>query len=455
MQIDLFVTPGLGDNSYLVASAGEAVVIDPQRDAGRLLTLAESREVRIRYVLETHVHNDYLSGALEIRSAVGAEIAAPARGGYEFAHRPMSEGDEVRAGDLTLVALETPGHTPEHLSYLLQESGSEEPCGLFTGGSLMVGGAGRTDLLGPAFVDELTRAQYRSLCRVAALPAGVSLYPTHGAGSFCGAGPAPMDRTSTIGQERAQNRALAAFDEEDFVRRQLTGLLDYPAYYANMAPINRAGPRPLGDLTAPVALSANQTEARMASGAWAIDGRDRLAFARAHVPGSINVELDAGFASYVGWVVPFDAALVLILPQPSGPALDEARTQLFRVGYERIEGWLDGGVEAWEGSGRSVSTYPVADVEDLCRAYRSGSPPAVLDVRQRAEWDAGHIPGSRHVFVGDLTGRTGEAPRGEEVWVICASGHRASIAASMLDGAGLPVRLVAGGGVSDWLRGCP
>ena len=191
MELEVLVTPSLGDNSFLVASGGDAALVDPQRDVERFLSSAESRDLKVRHVLETHVHNDYVSGALAIREATGAEIAAPAKGGYAFEHRPMAEGDEIALGDLVLVAMETPGHTPEHLSYLLKETGSGRLLAVFTGGSLMVGGAGRTDLLEPELTEALTRAQFRTLRRLASLPDDVQVLPTQGSGSFCGTGPAP------------------------------------------------------------------------------------------------------------------------------------------------------------------------------------------------------------------------------------------------------------------------
>ncbi|HEY3210048.1 MAG TPA: rhodanese-like domain-containing protein [Actinomycetota bacterium] len=455
MELDVLVTPGLGDNSFLVSAGGDAVVIDPQRDVARFLHVAESRGVKIRHVLETHVHNDYVSGALEIREATGAEIAAPARGGYRFEHRPMAEGDEIILGDLSLVAMETPGHTPEHMSYLLKEAGSGRPVAVFTGGSLMVGSAGRTDLLGPELTDELTRAQFRTLRRLASLPDDVQVLPTHGAGSFCGTGPAPKERTSTMGQERIHNRALAAADEDVFVRQQLSGLLAYPTYYRYMGPINRSGPRLLRDYPRPRGLSPEEVAARMESGVWVLDGRWRVQFARAHITGSLNVELDETFGSYTGWVVPFGDPLLLVLPEPVDESLEEAVTQLLRVGYEGIEGYLEGGIDAWRAEGRRVASYRVAGLEELCRSYRAGKVGTILDVRQQSEWDQGHIPGSQHVFVGDLPDRIGEVPGDGEVWAICASGHRASMAASLLAREGRTTRLVEGTGVSDFLAHCP
>ncbi len=248
MDFEIFVTPGLGDNSYLVWSGSEALLVDPQRDVWRFLEVAKRKGLSIRYVLETHVHNDYLTGALAIRAATGAAIAAPARGDYQFPHCGLHEGDEIQVGSLRLVALETPGHTPEHLSYLVFEGAAASPVALFSGGSLIVGSAGRTDLLGESRTEELTRAQYRSLRRLATFPDDVQLLPTHGAGSFCASTAPSLQRTSTIGEERVANPALVAPDEETFLRQQLAGLLAFPTYYRHMAPINRAGPDVLRSL---------------------------------------------------------------------------------------------------------------------------------------------------------------------------------------------------------------
>jgi hydroxyacylglutathione hydrolase len=449
LDLEVFVTPGLGDNSYLVGSGGEALVVDPQRDVGRFLDAAERRGLTIRYVLETHVHNDYLSGALEIRKATGADIAAPAAGRYEFPTRPMAEGDELALGDLALMAMESPGHTPEHVSYVLSEGGA--PVAVFTGGSLMVGSAGRTDLLGPEMSYELTRAQFRTLRRLTAFDDRVRVLPTHGAGSFCGAGPAPKERVSTIGVERANNRALAAKDEDAFVEQQLSGLLAYPTYYRYMAPINRSGPHPLAALERPRPLSPEEVAG---SGASIVDARWRFAFARAHIPGSLNIELDDSFASYVGWLVSFDEPLVLVLPDPVDEALEQAVTQLRRVGYERTLGYLEGGIESWQASGRATGTYGMAGLDEFCREFRAGRATNVLDVRQRTEWDKGHINGSLHVFIGDLPARIAEIPTNSEVWAICATGHRSSMAGSVLSRAGIPVRVVEGTGVADFLTNC-
>jgi hydroxyacylglutathione hydrolase len=453
MDFEIFVTPGLGDNSYLVKSGGQAAIVDPQRDVWRFLRAAEEEKLTVRYVLDTHVHNDYLSGACAIRAATGAEIAAPARGAYRFAHRALAEGDELRVGNLRIVALETPGHTPEHLAYLVFEAGRADPVAVFSGGSLIVGSAGRTDLLGEARTDELTRAQFRSLQRIARLGDELQLLPTHGAGSFCAATVPGLQRTSTLADERESNPALRVRDEETFHRQQLSGLPAYPAYYRYMAPINRNGPVVMRAVPDAALVPPARVQHLSADGAWIVDLRDRLDFASGHIPGALNIELNNTFASYVGWVVPFDAPMILVLPDDS--AWQEARTQLLRIGYDHVAGYLTGGMDAWRAEGRTVNSYPVAEIDDLCRACLSGQPMQILDVRQGREWDQGHIPEkSRHVFVGDLREHLGELPRNTEFWTICASGYRASIAASLLDREGLAVRLVGRGGVPEWAAHC-
>jgi hydroxyacylglutathione hydrolase len=453
LDLDLIVTEGLGDTSYLLASDGEALLVDPQRDTDRFMRAAEARAVHIRTVLETHVHNDYVSGAVELAEETGAEIAAPARGGYRFPHRGMTEGDEIRLGDIRLVAVETPGHTPEHLTYLVYGPGSGEPLAVFTGGSLLVGGAGRTDLLGPDRTEELTRAQFATLRRLSDLPDPVRVLPTHGGGSFCVASKAGGDRTSTMGQERLGNAALREQDEEAFLRSHTSGLFAFPAYYRHMAPVNREGPRVLGGIPAPAALPPDRVGERRRTGAWVVDGRDRAAFANAHIPGSLNIELNEAFASYVGWLIPFGEPLVLVLERDRDVA--DAARDLIRIGYEdHLLGYLAGGIAAWEDAGLGVRAYGIGDVADLCAALGTAEPPVVLDVRQDREYRSASLPGSVHVFVADLPGRLDEVPRGRPVWAACASGHRSAMAASMLDGAGIPVTLLAEGGIRDVLKRC-
>ena len=455
MDVETFVTLGLGDNSFVVASGDEAVLIDPQRDAWRFLAAADQRGWRIRHVLETHVHNDYVSGALEARAATGAEIVVHAGAGpYGFPHRPIEPGADVRIGDLRLVARAAPGHTFEHLAWEAHVPGRAGPTAVFTGGSLLVGSAGRSDLLGEDLAEELARLQYRTVHDLAQLPGDTRVMPTHGAGSFCVSTAPSADRISTIGAELATNVALLAEDEDAFVRQQLASLGRYPAYYPRMAPINRAGPAVLGRLPSLPALSPSDAEGLAAQGAWVIDGRDRTEFADSHIPGSINIELDDAFGTYVGWIVPFGSPLVLVLPEPLDEAAGYATAQLIRIGWDAPAGYLAGGVAAWLASGRPTRSYPVAAMRELFeRRVRQGEALRILDVRQPAEWrDDGAIPDSLQMFVGDVPARVGELPRDEELWVVCTTGHRATIAASLLDRAHVPVRLVGRGGTVGWIE---
>ena len=466
MDIELFTTPGLGDTSYLVASNGEAALVDPQRDAWRFLAVAAAKGWRVTHVLETHVHNDYLSGALETRAVTGATIVAPARGGYAFPHRGADEGTEVQIGGLRLTAMATPGHTPEHLAWAIHDADTARdtapahdtapardtaPAGIFTGGSLLVGTAGRTDLFGPDRTAELTELQATTLRRLAALPAGVRVLPTHGAGSFCSVGPAAAMSASTVGMERTTNPVLRALDGGDFAAALLGGLGRYPTYYAQMAPINRAGPRVLGRAPIVPAVGPDALAMAVTGGAYMVDGRDRTAFAAGHLPGALNIELDDSYAAYVGWLVPFDAPIVLVMPDPVRESTDEATMQLLRIGYERVGGVLEGGIDAWVTAGRALRSYGTTTIEAVFHDVERGEAPALLDVRQPVEWlDDGVIAGSRTIFVADLPDRLSELPTDRELTVLCKAGSRAAIAASILDAADIPVRLVASGGATGW-----
>ncbi len=454
MDLELFATPGLGDASYLIASGGEAALVDPQRDAWRFLAVAAERGWHVSHVLETHVHNDYLSGALEARAASGATIVAPERGGYAFAHLGADEGTDVRIGDLRLTAMATPGHTPEHMAWAVRPDHAapeEPPEAIFSGGSLLVGSAGRTDLLGDDRTAELTRLQAGSLLRLAALPPTVRILPTHGAGSFCSAGPVPASPTTTVGRELRANSALGAAGGIQFEEVLVGNLGRFPAYYARMAPLNRSGPALLGGAPAPAALDPDAFARAMAGRLAVVDARPRAEFAAGHLPGALNIELDDSFAAYVGWLLPFDAPLLMVVPSPEAPAAAEAATELLRIGYEHVAGYLTGGIDAWSAAGRQVRSYPTTRIEHVLEEFAAGTRPDILDVRQAVEWRTdGVIPGSRTIFVADLPAHLTELPRDHEITVVCKAGSRASIAASILDAAGIPVRLVASGGATGW-----
>jgi glyoxylase-like metal-dependent hydrolase (beta-lactamase superfamily II)/rhodanese-related sulfurtransferase len=454
MDVEVFVTPGLGDNSFLVVSGDEAAVVDPQRDAWRFLAAAQRCGVAVRAVLETHVHNDYVSGAHEVRAACGAELVLPAAGGYEFAHRGAREGEEVRLGDLRIVAIDTPGHTFEHIAWLVYEGEDDVPVAAFTGGSLLVGSAGRTDLLGPGHTAELTAAQFATVRRLAGLPDGTRLLPTHGAGSFCVSAMPSTARTSTVGEERRTNELLLAADQRDFTAELSGELMSYPAYYPRMAPINRAGAPVLGRVPDVAALPVDTVRTLARSGSVVVDARDREAFAAGHIPGAVNIELNSGFGSYVGWVLDFDTPVVLVLPEPFEASAVEAAVQLLRIGWRAPGGYLDGGMQAWVDDGGDTSSFPCVGPDALCEAISSGRPLRLLDVRQELEWGWGVLAGSQTIFVADLPARLGEVPAGDPVWVICSNGHRAAIASSLLDAAGTPTVLVGSSGVGELRQLC-
>jgi hydroxyacylglutathione hydrolase len=456
MRIEQFFLNGLGHQSYIIFDESErlAAVVDPRRDIGIYLQAADAAEARIAYVFETHVHNDYITGAREIRERTGATIVNAASAELAYTHQGVGDGDRIEVGTLTFVALATPGHTPDHISYAVYEAGHDAPTAVFTGGSMLVGSTGRTDLVSPGMTLTLTRDQYHSLRRLLdTLPDEVLVYPTHGAGSFCGATmrEAPAHR-STIGQERLTSPTAHARGEADFVRQQLTGYGAYPAYYRYMGEINQRGPRILGDLPALAALTPQQVRANLYHGLPLIDGRGRHSFAREHVPGALNIELDESFGTYVGWLLPFNKPLMLEIEDEAGR--QETVTQLIRIGYEQLRGYLDGGVDAWKQAGFPTSSFEGVSLEKMRRRWQRDANHdqiALLDVRDAAEWATGHIPGSQHIHIGDLMRHLHEIPRDVPIATICRSGHRAAMAASIVDALGLTTIAVQTGGVPDWL----
>jgi len=432
-------TPGLGDRSYLIHDGGTAVVIDPQRDIDRVLQVAETSGVQISHVLETHIHNDYVTGGLALAQTASAAYVVAAADEVGFSRMPAREGDEITAGGLALTVVATPGHTPGHLSYVLRE-GLGDPVAVFTGGSMLFGAVGRTDLISPEQTEPLTRAQYRSVRRLAqGLPDEVAVYPTHGFGSFCSATPT-SGNSSTIGTERRTNVALTS-GEDAFVKELIAGLGAYPRYYAHMGPANRGGPA-APDLSAPHGADAVDLRRRIEAGEWVVDLRQRTAFARSHLTGSISVELGDPFATYLAWTIPWGTPLTLVGDTPEQVAA--AQLQLARVGIDHLAAAAAGATS--DLAGDQLSSYGVCDFPALAAAWgRDGL--IVLDVRRPDEWRAGHLPGAAHIPFWELEQRAGEVPAGE-VWVHCASGFRAAIGASLLDRSGRQVVHVD----DDWSR---
>lgn len=452
MDIQQFYLGGLGHQSYLVSDedSGVAAVVDPRRDIEIYLEAAARAGVRITHVFETHIHNDYVSGAREFAERVGATIVNAGSAHLRYAYQGVADGDRVGVGALTFEALATPGHTPDHLSYAVYEPGADAPYAVFSGGSLLVGSVGRTDLVSPGMTLTLTRDQYHSVRRLLdTFPAGVRVYPTHGAGSFCGTSRGASAHASTVGQERIVNPVAHAADEANFVREQLASYGVYPRYYVYMHEINQRGPRVLGGVATVPPLAPATVNARLRDGVPLIDGRNREEFAREHVSGSLNIELDETFGTYVGWLLPFNAPLMLQIEDEDGR--HEAVAQLLRIGYEQTQGYLEGGVAAWKAAGLPVASFERVDVPELYRRWAAHQHLAVLDVRDDQEWASGHIPGAQHIHVGDLPRHLNALPLDVPVATICASGHRAEIAASLVAATGRPVIAVQGG-VPDWIE---
>ncbi|WP_049561951.1 rhodanese-like domain-containing protein [Nonomuraea sp. SBT364] len=431
------VDEGLGNSAYLVdLGDGRALAVDASRDLRALRAAATRRGLRVAYAADTHLHADFLSGAVQLAHDTGAAVLASAAGKRGIPHRGLADGDEVDLGGLRLRALATPGHTDEHLSFLLLDDGRE--LGVFTGGSLIVGSAARTDLLGAERTEELARAQYRSLHRLATLPDATAVWPTHGAGSFCSAPPG-AERTTTIGAQKRTNALLAAPDEDTFVRRLVASLGSYPAYFDRLTERNRRGPAVLTGTPPLPALNAERVRALLADGGQVVDVRPAAEYAAAHIPGALSIPLRDQFATWLGWLLPDTAPLAFVVGD--GQDLDEVIWQARKIGYERLAGHLAGGIPAWLAAG-----HPQASTA-FVTADRAPAGP-YLDVRQAAEYADGHVPGALHLELGELAARAADVAAGAVVG--CGHGERAMTAASLLERAGHPGVTVLDGGPADY-----
>jgi len=430
-------TPTLGDRSYVVHDGEFAFVIDPQRDIDRVLAILKEHAVRLTDVFETHLHNDYVTGGLALAQRTGAAYHVNADDEVSFERTPVRDGEVVEVGSrMRVTALSTPGHTFTHLSYALSDAspdatgggGVETSVGVFSGGSLLFGATGRPDLLGEEHTRALARQQHASAHRLAdLLPDQAQVFPTHGFGSFCAATQSDAGE-STIGREKESNPVLTQ-DEETYVRELLDGLGAWPAYYAHMAPANAAGPSE-PDLSPPGLADADELRRRIEAGEWVVDLRNRTAFAAGHAPGTLNFGLDGGFATYLGWLIAWGTPLTLLGQTPADIA--EAQRELVRIGIDRPAAHATGGPEDWaDGDLSSFRTATFADLEQV-RHHREV---VILDVRREDEYRSTRIKGAHNIPIHELPGRVAEVPIGE-VWVHCASGYRAAIAASLIDASG-------------------
>jgi glyoxylase-like metal-dependent hydrolase (beta-lactamase superfamily II)/rhodanese-related sulfurtransferase len=436
-QLIPLVDEGLGNSAYLLdLGDGRALAVDPPRDLRALGAAATRRGLRVAYTADTHLHADFLTGARQLAADDGATILASAAGNRAFEHRGLRDGDEVDLGGLTLQALATPGHTVEHLSFVLRDGAA--PLGVFTGGSLIVGSVARTDLSGADRAVELARAQYASLHRLVALPDATAVWPTHGAGSFCSAPPG-ADRTSTIGRERTTNPLLRAPDADTFVNDLLAGLGSYPDYFARLAEANRRGPAVVTAEPVLGPLDVATVRRLLADGAVALDVRPVPQVARGHVPGAVAIALRAQFATWLGWLLDPSVPIVVVR-DPDQPAADILWPAL-NIGYDNIVGELAGGMAAWRAAGLDVATTT------LVEPHRVDGP--VLDVRQDSEYVTGHLPDAVHVELGALARHVDEVPDAP-VTVMCGRGQRAMTAVSLLERAGRRDLSVLVGGADDW-----
>lgn len=434
IQIETIETSSLGDRSYLATDGEVAVVIDPQRDVDRVIKLVEQRGVRVSHVLETHIHNDYVSGGLELSLLTGAQYVVSAGDEVAFDRLAVNDGDVIEAGAMRLRVLHTPGHTHHHVSYTLEDTDGDV-LGVFTGGSMLYGATGRTDLVGPEHTDALTHAQFHSVRRLAdELPQETEVFPTHGFGSFCSATPTTGD-ASTVGTQRLVNPAFT-LEEQEYVDTLIAGLDAYPAYYAHMGPINRQGPAPV-DLSMPEPVSAVELRRRIEAGEWVVDLRERTAFATGHLTGSLGFELSTSFVTYLGWLYRWGTPLTLI--GESAEQVAEARRELVRIGIDDLAGAAVGDI-AVLADGQPLGSYRVSDFAGLVQARRQ-RPVHVLDTRLNGERASSRVSDSLHIPLHELLERLDEVPDGE-VWVYCGSGYRAAIAASVLDRPGRDVVLL-------------
>jgi glyoxylase-like metal-dependent hydrolase (beta-lactamase superfamily II)/rhodanese-related sulfurtransferase len=440
VDVVTLVEEGLGNNTHLLdLGDGRALVVDPSRDLRAVRTALEARGLRVAYVADTHLHADFLSGALELAASDGAQILASAAGGREFEHKGLGDGDEIDLGGLRLRALATPGHTYEHLAFQLLDG--SRTAGVFTGGSMLVGSAARTDLIDPERTEGLTRLQFRSLQRIAMLDDEVAVWPTHGAGSFCSAPPGAA-RTSTVGTERATNALLRADGEEGFVAQLLSSLGTFPSYFHRLGEQNRRGPARLRNPPRPAALSPAEFRFARGHGAQVIDVRPVGAFAAGHVPGSLSIPLRPAFATWLGWLVEADANLLFVRDHDQDP--EEIVGQAVKIGYDRIAGELVGGLASWGVEYEPLSRIPLVAPGAVGSA-------GVLDVRQDSEFAAGHLPGAQHVELGDLPAQAAQLPKVPTV-VMCGHGERAMGAASVLARAGHRQLAVLAAGPEDWAQ---
>lgn len=444
MTVIPFIHEGLGNSSYLVTFGGrDALLVDPDRNVERYFVAARDRGLRIVGALETHLHADFVSGANELAARQTVKVFVPGDAQAHFPHVPVHTREPLTLDGFQIEPIPSPGHTREHMSYVVRPP--HGPALLFSGGSLIVGGAARTDLIAPDATEALTRQQYHTIQRAfSALPNGTELYPTHGGGSFCSIGSSDR-RTSTLGEERNTNPLLAIADEAEFVRWFPSTFPAAPRYFSHMRAINQAGATVRSRISLPPPLRPSEFQAASDAGSLVVDLRPAGEYSAEHIPGALSNPLRDAYATWLGWLVRLETPLLFVLGDESlSAAVDES----LLVGFERFAGWLDGGMAAWRSAGLPVSTTDFIDAPLARRAIVGGA--AALDVRELDEFTAGHIEGALHIPLGVLQDRVHLVPRDRPVVVYCGHGERASTAASLLERAGVGPILNIDGGFGAW-----
>jgi hydroxyacylglutathione hydrolase len=452
MKIHRVEVPGLVHYSYVLSSQGQAVVLDPRRDVDVYLDYACDNQLRITHVLETHIHADYASGARDLAGRTGADLWLSAHDQgqdfqYAFSHREFRDGASLTVGGILIEALHTPGHTPEHLSFLVTDlSRGNYPAALFSGDFVFIGSLGRPDLLGEEAKRGLANALFDSLNgKIASLPDGLELFPSHGAGSLCGAGMSERPQ-STLGYERHTNPYFSIAQRDQFVHRILSGVPPFPDYYRRMKRLNSQGPALLEKIPGERPLHPAEFHRLWEQSAVVIDLRHPEAFGGAHIPGSINIGAGPAFNFWAGWVVPYDRPILLVADDGCG--IEEARRGLVRVGLDGMEGYLEDGIRSWLDSGFPQASLPQISIEELHARVAQNS--FILDVRSAQEWQSGHIENARNIYAGEVTRHSKQLLTAGPMHVICASGYRSSIAASLLLREGFAEVVNVIGGMNAW-----
>ena len=465
MFLKRFYDDGLAQASYLIGcqATGDAIVIDANRDISQYTAVADAEKLRITHVTETHIHADYLSGSRELAKATGAQMYLSAEGGkdwqYKFAAEDgatlLKDGDVIKVGNVQIKAMHTPGHTPEHLSFLVTDTASaSEPMGIATGDFVFVGDVGRPDLLERAAkvantMEASAKQLFHSLERFRALPDFVQVWPGHGAGSACGKSLGAVP-TSTVGYEKRFNWGVGTTDEKTFVEMVLAGQPEPPLYFAEMKRINRDGPTILGGFPSPAKGDRAALESALAAKVTVVDARPADQFGKGHVRGTINIPFSKSFSTWSGWLVKYDVDIHLIAVDED--TMRRAVRELAMIGLDRVTQWYDACVvDEWKKSGKTLATVKRTDMKSVAERLKRGEI-NVLDVRNASEWAAGHLPGATHIPVGYLPDRINEVPRDKPLVVHCQGGTRSAIATSVLQKLGVKEVEDYGGGYSEWAR---